>query len=156
GSARGFWPWLRMSNTTTSKSTRNRLQKLTYPSIAKPLPWLSMRRGPRGLPCRRTRSRAPSAATTSIVPGGAGTASVMPRNSQRGSAAAGVADGHAGPHILLDAVLRERVAQPVLRQGSHAGDRLRQVIGRHRHQHLVIEHAAIAPLGKARDRQARL
>src|SRR6516164_3863240 len=33
-----------------------------------------------------------------------------------------VADRHAGPHILLDAVLRERIAQPILGKCLHSGD----------------------------------
>ena len=38
------------------------------------------------------------------------------------SFALGVAGRHAGPHVLLDAVLRERIAQAVFRQGRHAFD----------------------------------
>jgi len=57
---------------------------------------------------------------------------------------------------LLNAVLGERIAKAVLRQRLHAGDRLGQQRRRQRHQHLVVEHAAVAPLGEAGNRQARL
>src|SRR5271170_1747320 len=67
-----------------------------------------------------------------------------------------VADRKAGARVLLDAVLRERIAQAVFRQCFHAGDRLAKVVGGQRHQHFVVEHPAIAALGKAGDRQARL
>src|ERR1700730_15969445 len=68
---------------------------------------------------------------------------------------AGVADRHAAAHILLDAVLRERVAQPVLGQRLHPGDGLGEIVGWQCHQHLVVEHPAVAALGEAWDRQAR-
>ena len=38
----------------------------------------------------------------------------------------------------------------------HADDRLGEMRGRQRHQHLLVRHAAIAPLRKARQRQAGL
>ena len=69
--------------------------------------------------------------------------------------AARVADRHARADVLLDAVLRERIAQPVFSERLHAGDCFVEIFGGEGHQHFVVEHAAIAALGKARDRQAR-
>src|SRR5437763_8941923 len=116
-----------MSNATTSKSARNRLQKGQYPSIAKPLPWLTKSRvAAVRLPYRRARNTAPSSPRTAISACGL-------------SGTAGIADRHAGAHVLLDAVLREGVAQPVLRQGFHPRNGLRQVVRRQRHQHLLVE-----------------
>ncbi len=67
-----------------------------------------------------------------------------------------VGNAHAGAHVALDAIGRDRIAQAVLRQRLHAGDRLGQMRRRQRHQHLLVRHAAIAPLRKARQRQAGL
>src|SRR6266700_7023210 len=100
----------------------------------------------------RRRSSLSMAATSLPRRGKNGTA----RGPRKSPAATGVADRHPGADVLLDAILRERVAQPVLGQRLHAGDRLWQVIGRQGHQHLVVEHPAIATLGKARDREARI
>src|SRR3954451_4884138 len=105
-----------------------------------------------GLPCRRTSSTAPSALSTAISASVSGKRAVIPGASP---APAGIADRPAGAHVLLDAVLRERIAQSVFRQRFHAGDRLRQIVGRQYHLHLVVEHAAIALLGETRDRKAR-
>src|SRR6185312_4684019 len=65
------------------------------------------------------------------------------------SASLAVADRHAGAHVLLNAVLRERIAEAVLGERAHAFERLQQLVGRKRHQHLVVVDAAVAPLGKA-------
>src|SRR5262249_16448342 len=64
----------------------------------------------------------------------------------------GIAHGHAGSDVLLDAVLREGVTQAVLGERLHTGDRFGDIVGRQRHQHFVVEHAAIAALREARDR----
>ena len=74
----------------------------------------------------------------------------------RGTLSAWITHREAGADVLLDAVLREGIAQAVLGERLHAGDRLGEVVGRQGHQHFVVEHPAIAALGKARDRQARL
>src|SRR6476646_5693122 len=63
--------------------------------------------------------------------------------------AVGVTLRHAFADILLDAILREGVAEAVLGQRRHAIDGLVYVLGRQRHQHLGVEHAAIAALGDA-------
>src|SRR5712672_4078799 len=68
----------------------------------------------------------------------------------------GVGNTHAGAHVALNTVGRDRIAQAVLRKRLHAGDRLGEMPRRPRHQHLFVRHAAIAPLRIARQRQAGL
>src|SRR5262245_60157419 len=64
----------------------------------------------------------------------------------------GIAFGHAVTHVLLDSVLRERIAKTVLRQRRHSLYRLSHILRRQGHQHLIVEYAAVAPLGEAGDR----
>src|ERR1700746_1827774 len=61
---------------------------------------------------------------------------------------------HAGADVVLDAIWRDRIAQAVFGKLFHAGDGLGKIGRRQRHQHLLIRHATIATLGKARQRQA--
>ena len=75
---------------------------------------------------------------------------------RRASALAGVALCHALGWLGLRAERHDRIAQPRLRQALQPGHRALQVRGRARHQHLVVRHPAVAPLGEARDRQADL
>src|ERR1700746_3771201 len=63
---------------------------------------------------------------------------------------------HASADVVLDTIGRDRIAQAVLGQLFHAGNGLGKKRRRQRHQHFLVRHAAIATLGKARQRQARL
>src|SRR5438128_2416465 len=65
--------------------------------------------------------------------------------------AIGIASGHALAHILLDSVLRKGISKAVFRQSLHSRYRFGHILRRQGHQHLVVEHAAITPLGEARD-----
>src|ERR1700682_805248 len=67
-----------------------------------------------------------------------------------------VGNAHAGAHVALDTIGRDRIAQAVLRKRLHARDSLGEMRRRQRHQHLFIRHAAIAAFRIARQRQAGL
>src|SRR5438046_6000245 len=68
----------------------------------------------------------------------------------------GIAFGHAVTHVLLDSVLREGIAKAVLRQRRHSLYRVGHVLRRQGHQHLIVEYAAVAPLGETGDGQRGL
>src|SRR5262245_4758009 len=67
-----------------------------------------------------------------------------------------IAPRHAVANVVLDAVLREGVAEAVLGECRHAGNSLLQVLGGSGHQHLVVVDAAVAALGEAGDGERRL
>ena len=68
----------------------------------------------------------------------------------------GIASGHAFAHVLLDSVLRKGISKAVFCQSLHSRYRFGHILRRQGHEHLIVKHAAVAPLGEARDGQGGL